>query len=69
MSKDWAGVRFAPPSRAITAASRDCGFTHEGEDIEAVVAGICMANLPEETVEALKMSIRMPRQRDCTRHC
>jgi hypothetical protein len=54
------GVRFAPQSRTVTAALRDCGFAHEGEQIEAVVDGICIANLPEDTVSALKMSIRMP---------
>ena len=53
-------MRFAPQSRTVTAALRDCGFAHEGEQIEAVVDGICIANLPEETVAALKMSIRMP---------
>ncbi|MFM0632611.1 hypothetical protein [Paraburkholderia xenovorans] len=59
MSKDRAGVRFAPPSRTVTAALRDCGFAYEGEEIEAAVDGI-IANFPEETVAALKMSIRMP---------
>jgi len=39
---------------------RHCGFAFEGEEIEAVVDGICIANFPEETVAALKLSIRMP---------
>ena len=38
----------------------DCGCAHEGEEIEAVVDGICIADFPEETVAALKMSIRVP---------
>jgi hypothetical protein len=33
-----------PPSRTVTAALRDCGFAHEGEEIEAAVDGICIAN-------------------------
>jgi hypothetical protein len=36
---------------------RHCGFAFEGEEIEAVVDGICIANFPEETVAALKLSI------------
>jgi hypothetical protein len=60
VSKDRAGVRFVPPSRTVTAALLDCGFAHEGEEIEAVVDGICIANFPEETVAALRISIRMP---------
>jgi hypothetical protein len=60
VSKDRAAARLAPLSRTVTAASPNCGFAHEGEEIEAVVDGICIANLPEETAAALKMSIRMP---------
>jgi hypothetical protein len=53
-------VRFAPPSRTVTAALRDCGFPYEGEEIEAVVDSICIAHFPEETAAVLRMSIRMP---------
>jgi hypothetical protein len=58
----WArtGLRFAPSSRTVTAALRHCGFAFEGEEIEAIVDGICIANFPEETVAALKLSIWMP---------
>jgi hypothetical protein len=59
VSKDRAAVRFAPPSRTVTAALRDCGFAHECDEIEAAVDGICIANFPDELVAALKMSIRM----------
>ncbi|MFL9906280.1 hypothetical protein [Paraburkholderia sp. RL17-337-BIB-A] len=59
VGKDWAGVRLAPPSRSVTAASSGYGFVREGEEIEAAVDGICIANFPEETAVALRMSIRM----------
>jgi hypothetical protein len=28
VGKDRAGVRLAPPSRSVTAASPECGFAH-----------------------------------------
>jgi hypothetical protein len=31
-------------SRTLTTASPDCDFAHEGEEIEAAVDGICIAN-------------------------
>jgi hypothetical protein len=60
VSQDLAGVRLGPPSRTFTAVSPDSGLAHKGEEIEAAVEGICIANFPEETVAALKMSIRLP---------
>lgn len=60
VGKDRAGVRLAPPSRSVTAASPESGFAREGEEIEAAVGSICIANFPEETAAVLRMSIRMP---------
>lgn len=55
VSKDPAGVRLGPPSQPFVAASPNRGFAHGG-----AVDGICIANFPEETVAAPKISIRMP---------
>jgi hypothetical protein len=33
-------ARLTPPSRTVTAASPDCGFAHEGEEIEPALDGI-----------------------------
>jgi hypothetical protein len=60
VSKDRAAVRLAPPSRRVAAVSPDCGFAHEGRGDRGAVAGVCIADFPEEAVAALKMSIRMP---------
>jgi hypothetical protein len=42
--QDLVAVRLTPLSRTVTAASPDCGFAHEGEEIEAAVDGILTAN-------------------------
>jgi signal transduction histidine kinase len=52
MSKDRVAVRLAPPSRTVTAASPDCGFAHEGEEIEAALDGIFIANFLKGKVVA-----------------
>jgi hypothetical protein len=41
----------------VTAASSNWGVVHQGEEIEALGDGICIANFLEETVAALEMSI------------
>ena len=60
LSKDRAAVRLAPLSRRVAAASPDCGFTHEGEEIKARSPASALRISPKEAVAALKMSIRMP---------
>jgi hypothetical protein len=55
-----AGARVAPSSRPVTAAPPESGFAHERGEIDAAVDGIRIANFPEQTAAALKMSVRMP---------
>ncbi|MFL9912906.1 hypothetical protein PQR75_44445 [Paraburkholderia fungorum] len=52
--KDRVAVRLAPQGGTVAAASPDCSLAHEGEEIEAAVDGICIANSPEEEVAAPK---------------
>ena len=57
VSKDRGALRPAEPDGHRGVARLRF---REGEEIEAVVDSICIADFPEETVAALKMSIRMP---------
>jgi hypothetical protein len=59
VSQDRVAVRLTPPSRTVTAASPDCGFAHEGEQIEAAVDGILTANDASLLVRAALDGIRI----------
>jgi hypothetical protein len=59
VGQDLVAVRLTPPSRTVTAASPDCGFAHEGEEIEAAVDGILTANEASLLVRAALDGIRI----------